>query len=327
MPQSNISIVVPLYNKVNEVCRALDSIFAQTIQDFELIIVDGGSTDGSLDVIKKYEDDPRYHLIHQKSQGVSNGRNEGILSSSNDLIAFLDADDEWMPTFLEEILELYHKYPTAGLYATAYFSIYGNLSRSVDIIGIPPKPWKGVIDSYFLSTAMTMQPPFSPSCVAIPKSTFEQAGYFDSRFRIGEDTELWGRIALSHSIAYSTNEGAKYYWIANNKATDTRNEIDHHPFYKYIMSHPMKSELMGSVTGLRLYLEMEELNMAYVNLIAGNKAYVRDNLNFVKSKYFRKRKILFHVFLHMPHLIVKRIPLIKQYSLDKIRCYLSDLKE
>ena len=71
----SITVIVPLYNKVNEVCRALDSIFAQTIQDFELIIVDGGSTDGSLDIIKKYEKDARYHHVHQKSKGLPAGRN------------------------------------------------------------------------------------------------------------------------------------------------------------------------------------------------------------------------------------------------------------
>lgn len=322
-----ITIIVPLYNKVNEVCRAIDSIFAQTIQDFELIVVDGGSTDGSLDIIKQYDTDERFNLIHQQSKGVSNGRNEGILSASNNLIAFLDADDEWMPTFLEEIIELYESFPTAGIYATSYVSVYNNLSQSTDIKGVPNKPWKGIMNSYFLSTAMTMRPPFSPSCVAIPKTTFEQVGYFDSRYRIGEDTEFWGRVALSFPIAFSTNENARYYCIANNKATDTYNEINHHPFYKYIFNQPNPELLLNSVDGLRLYLEMEELNMAYVNLIAGNKAYVRENLKFVISGYFKRRKMFFQILSYMPHFIVKWMPIIKQNSLDKIRCYISRLKE
>ena len=88
-----ISVVVPLYNKVNEVCRAIDSVFSQTVQDFELIIVDGGSTDGSFEAIQKYIDDERFTLIHQKSKGVASGRNEGIVASKYDMIAFLDADE------------------------------------------------------------------------------------------------------------------------------------------------------------------------------------------------------------------------------------------
>ena len=106
-----VSIVVPLYNKVNEVCRAIDSILTQTVQNFELIIVDGGSTDGSLDVIQKYLTDDRIRLLNQKSKGVASGRNEGIDAAEYDLVAFLDADDAWCPIFLEKILYLREKYP------------------------------------------------------------------------------------------------------------------------------------------------------------------------------------------------------------------------
>ncbi|MCK9335617.1 MAG: glycosyltransferase family 2 protein, partial [Candidatus Cloacimonetes bacterium] len=116
-----ISIIVPLFNKVNEVQRAIDSIFSQTIHNYELIIVDGGSTDGSLDVIKKYETDPRYNLIHQVSKGISGARNEGISSATAELITFLDADDVWLPHYLEMIMKLNLKYPKAGIFATAYY--------------------------------------------------------------------------------------------------------------------------------------------------------------------------------------------------------------
>jgi len=323
MISPRISIIVPLYNKVNEVERAIDSIFAQTIQDFELIIVDGGSTDGSLGVIKRYESDTRYHLIHQISKGLPAGRNEGIAAASTDLIAFLDADDEWLPTYIEQILELYAKYPSAGLYATAYIPTYGNQIQKLPLCEIPEKPWNGILNSYFHSTALAMQPPFSPCSVTIPKSTYDRVGLFNPSLRIGEDTEMWGRIALCLPIAYSSTEGAKYHWISNNKMTDIRTPIDHHPFYKYIISLPEQEEIINNTKGLQLYLEMEELNMAYINLIAGNKQYVKENLKFVQSKYFILRKLLFEMLLYLPSSIVKNMPLIKQKTLDKIRIWIS----
>ncbi|WP_167815755.1 glycosyltransferase family 2 protein [Methanocorpusculum sp. GPch4] len=323
MTPPRISIIVPLYNKVNEVQRAIDSIFAQTIQNFELIIVDGGSTDGSLDVIKKYESDSRYHLIHQLSKGLPAGRNEGIAAAGADLIAFLDADDEWLPTYIEQILKLNADYPSAGLYATAYIPTYGNQTQKLPLCEIPKKPWNGILDSYFRSTALAMQPPFSPCCVTIPKSTYDRVGLFNPSLNIGEDTEMWGRIALCLPIAYSSTEGAKYHWISNNKMTNIRMPIDHHPFYKYILSLPEQEEVINNTDGLQLYLEMEELNMAYINLIAGNKQYVKENLKIVQSKYFLKRKLLLELLLYLPSQIVKKIPLIKQKTLDRIRIWMS----
>ena len=323
MNNPKISVIVPLYNKVNEVQRAIDSIFAQTVQDFELIVVDGGSTDGSLDVIKKYETDPRYHLVHQKSKGLPAGRNEGIAVVSSELVAFLDADDEWLPAYLEQILELRKNHPTAGLYATAYIPTYGSQSQKLPLCDIPPKPWHGLLSSYFRSTALAMQPPFSPCCVTIPMSTFNDIGLFNPKLRIGEDTEMWGRIALRLPIAYTSTEGARYHWISDNKMTDKKVPIDHHPFYMYISSLPERDSLIQKTDGLQLYLEMEELNMAYINLIAGNKDYVRENLKIVHAKCFSRRRLFFTILLYMPSPIVKYMPVAKQKTLDKIRCWRS----
>ena len=100
-----ISIVIPLYNKEKQIAHTLQSVFAQTFQDFEIVIVDDGSTDNSVMEVKKF-DDPRVLLIQQSNAGVSAARNRGIEEANGELIAFLDADDEWMPEFLQTILQL-----------------------------------------------------------------------------------------------------------------------------------------------------------------------------------------------------------------------------
>ena len=114
-----ISVIIPLYNKVNTVERAVRSVLDQTVSEFELIVVNNGSTDGSEDVVKRI-DDPRIILISQPNQGVSMARNKGVAIAKGDYVAFLDADDEWRPTFLETVLRMREKYPDCAVFATAY---------------------------------------------------------------------------------------------------------------------------------------------------------------------------------------------------------------
>src|SRR5712692_9736802 len=96
-----VSIVVPLYNKAPYVRRALDSIAAQTFSDFEVIVVDDGSTDDGPSVVANYGDS-RVRLVRQPNAGPGAARNAGLAQTQGELIAFLDADDEWLPTYLEE---------------------------------------------------------------------------------------------------------------------------------------------------------------------------------------------------------------------------------
>ena len=114
-----ISVIIPIYNKENCILNTLNSVHNQTYTNFELIIIDGGSTDKSLEIIKDYND-TRLTIYAQTGKGVSSARNEGVSYAKGELIAFLDADDEWKPNYLQTIWELYQKYPDAGIYATAY---------------------------------------------------------------------------------------------------------------------------------------------------------------------------------------------------------------
>jgi len=115
----NISVVIPLYNKARHIRRALSSVLAQTAPCFELVVVDDGSTDGSADVVRSISDS-RLRLVVQPNGGECAARNRGIRETSGELIAFLDADDEWLPEFLSTVMRLYDQCPQAGAYATAY---------------------------------------------------------------------------------------------------------------------------------------------------------------------------------------------------------------
>lgn len=111
------SVIIPLYNKAPYVKKALDSVLSQTFKDYELIIVDDGSTDESYIIAKESLEGTKvnYRLIQQENAGVSTARNNGVTASRGDFICFLDADDWWAQTFLEKMNSFINDYPDAGI--------------------------------------------------------------------------------------------------------------------------------------------------------------------------------------------------------------------
>jgi FkbM family methyltransferase len=203
------SVVIPLFNKARFIRRSLDSVLKQTLEKYEVIVVDDGSTDGGPDIVAQY-DDHRIHLIQQENRGVSAARNRGIAESQGEWISFLDADDAWKPHYLQSIEALAEEYPDAGIYATAYEIIMpdGKVIHP-KYSAIPPPPWQGVIPRYF--RAALGHPPVWTSATTIPKQIFLKVGFFSVGIPVGEDIDMWGRIALRYSVAFSTAIGASYF--------------------------------------------------------------------------------------------------------------------
>jgi len=246
------SIVIPLYNKAPYIERAIQSILTQTFQDFEIIVINDGSTDSSIEIVKSISDS-RIRLVKQKNAGASVARNRGIKESKSDLIAFLDADDVWKTKFLETILRLIKNYPEAGAYATAYKLHKPNgkiiLPKYKDV---PPFPWEGLIPNYFQSALY--QPPVCTSAVAIPKYIFMDVGGFPIGKPLGEDLDMWGRIALKYPIAFSWQVGATYFLDADNRACVNYVTPDR-PFIRTAEQVIKKGEISESlVRDLRKYI-------------------------------------------------------------------------
>jgi glycosyltransferase involved in cell wall biosynthesis len=203
-----ISIVIPLYNKAMYIERALRSVFSQTVTDFTLLVVDDGSTDGSGALVSGFTD-PRLKLICQGNQGECAARNTGIAASQTDLIAFLDADDEWYPQFLETILRLKEEYPQAGAYATAYRIIYPDGAvEEPDFQVFPAEQKDGIIDNYF-KAAVSL--PVWSSAVAVRKNVLEEIEGFPVGETNGGDLDTWLRIAIRYPIAWTRAWGAIWY--------------------------------------------------------------------------------------------------------------------
>ena len=196
-----ISIVIPLYNKEKQIQNTLISVFNQTFQEFEIIIVNDGSTDNSVEIAKQFND-PRIRLIEQKNQGVSAARNTGIKEAKYDYIALLDADDEWKPTYLETQLDLINSFPECSVYACAYEFRQGEKITPLILNKIPFEGEKGILSNYF-EIASCSHPPLWTSAVVAKKEAFLSVGGFPVGITSGEDLLIWARLAVKYKIAYS----------------------------------------------------------------------------------------------------------------------------
>jgi glycosyltransferase involved in cell wall biosynthesis len=190
----SVSVIIPTYNYARFLTEAAESVLGQTFSDLELIIVDDGSTDNTVDVVRPYLSDDRVHYIHQENRGLSAARNRGIRESRGEFIALLDADDVWFPSKIEKQVRLMGESPDVGLvYCKAE-----NVSEKGDALPGVPVPHKENITykdlMYFPLT--------NPSCVFIRKRIFDEVGLFDESFTHLEDSNMWIRILRYYRSAY-----------------------------------------------------------------------------------------------------------------------------
>ena len=235
------SVIIPLYNKAPYIRKALESVLAQTYTDFELIVVDDGSSDNSLAIAKQCITDrcavDRHggcrsalpvEIIEQANSGVSAARNNGVAASNGEYIAFLDADDWWEPTFLEKMAKLIEDYPEAGLYASNY--IYYKPGKTHVAINNIATGYFNYPKAYYEGGAM----PVTSISVAIPRNVYDEMGGFPLGIKLGEDFLLWAKIAIHHPVAF-LNEPLAWYnndVPATLRATRNLHKPEHHMLFR-----------------------------------------------------------------------------------------------
>lgn len=295
-----VSVVIPLYNKGHYVACALNSVLAQSFQDFEVIVVDDGSIDDGAEVVLRFGDS-RIRLIQQKNQGESAARNRGIEEAKAGLIAFLDADDEWLPGFLETIIRLRKKYPEAGAYATAFMKKFSNgVHQKQTFSGIPSGSWEGIIPSYFRSCAYGRLP-VNASNVAIPRKIFYDVGMFPIGIWWGGDTDMWGRVALKYPIGFSSIYCSFYYVGATNRICNSLNTTEIHPFVRTARQAIANDSVKASILpDLERYITKEILQTAKFNLKAGRPDLARENLSQCHSNMLYMDQNIFRIWTYLP---------------------------
>lgn len=202
-------MIIPLFNDAGTIARAVRSVLSQTVQDVEIIVVDDGSEDGGPSVVEAI-DDPRIRLLRQENRGVSVARNRGIGASRSGLIAFLDADDAWLPGFLEKIRELADRFSACGLYATRYFYQDPSGRKKAAAIRGVPEDFEGILTDYF-GIAARSNPPVCASAVCARKDALHRTGGFVEGALSGQDLLAWAKLAAHFTVAYSMEPLAIYY--------------------------------------------------------------------------------------------------------------------
>lgn len=205
------SVIIPLYNKAPYVAKAIASVLSQTYTDYELVIVDDGSSDNSAEIAAQaIEGHFNCRLIRQDNAGVSMARNNGVAASKGDYLCFLDADDWWEPTFLNEMSKIIAEFPDAGIYGTNYTIVNETKHKTrVAKVGVEECFDKGHIN-YCQTYAKTMYMPLWTGAVCIPKVVFEISRGFPKGIKLGEDFILWIHIALKYKVAFLNKPLAFY---------------------------------------------------------------------------------------------------------------------
>jgi len=195
--------------------RALESILNQTRSCSEIIVVDDGSTDHGPTIVRGLAaGNDRVRLITQTNSGPGPARNRAIKEAKGSLVAFLDADDEWEPHFLELAVSTLQAHPTVAAAALAYRIIYPNGSSHVLKFrcGVPAGA-TGVIENYF-QALLDGAPPVWTSSVVIRREVFKNLGGFPPLHR-AEDTAFWSSMALSYPIAFANVLSATFHMDAD----------------------------------------------------------------------------------------------------------------
>jgi glycosyltransferase involved in cell wall biosynthesis len=202
-----ISVVIPLYNKERFIRSTIVSVLNQTFQDFELIIINDGSTDNSLEAVEEF-DDKRIKIHTIENSGVSIARNFGVQNAKYHYVAFLDADDYWDKTFLNEIKKLITQYPAEKVFASGRISIFSDHKIEYSNPFLPKKNEVDKID--YLKVISRFLPPVHSSNSVFKKLTLLEAGLFREGQKQHEDHDLWLRVCQKNLVCY-INKPLSFY--------------------------------------------------------------------------------------------------------------------
>jgi len=243
---------------------------------------------------------------------VSAARNAGIKAVKADFISFLDADDEYKSEFLATVLNLREKYPGAGAYACAYiFAETDGRKMPARYKALPSFPWEGIMPDYFESALG--QPPIWTSAVAVPKEIFTAVGCFPEGEKIGEDLDMWFRIALKYPIAFSSFTGAVYNRNAANRACDTYKTPNGYRLVETardaLANGKVPEKSMPFVKGI---IDRQLLVSAAQCVLAGQRKKAREYLAQMQSGFFRKEKIYWAFLATIPCPLFKTILQLKR---------------
>lgn len=294
------SVIIPLYNKANYIKKTLKSVLNQSFGDYEIIIIDDGSTDVSLEIIQQFSDS-RIHVYKQENKGAAAARNFGLKNSTGMLIAFLDADDYWFPNHLEVLKNLYYDFQNCGMYCSLYkIKTTHKHFQEISFRGIQTG-FRGIVTNYFYSNK-----PFRiswTSSLALKKEVLEKFSGFNENITNGEDVELWTKIGIKYPVALSNKTTAIYNF--NTTSSLTKQNINS---MKLMNFKQFKKEETNNIY-LKEFLDLHRFFYAIQFKTSGN---------LEKAKYYyedihpKNISVANHILFNLPSFILKKLYFIKR---------------
>lgn len=211
------SVVIPAYNRSNEIKRAIDSVLRQTIQDFEILVVDDGSTDNTVEIVKTIKDN-RIHILWQANSGATAARNNGIKHAFGKYVSFLDSDDEWLPEMLKRQLDCYEADDKVGcVYSNvSIIDSRGNKVKFGREFGIKGDCYKGVLQQGYLAPTTVL---------SAKREILLKVGMFDCKLPASQDDDVCFKLAKATRIAYIPDVMAYMYSGPDNRISKNLNKV------------------------------------------------------------------------------------------------------
>ena len=263
------SVIIPLYNKELSITNTVQSVLEQTCQDFEIVIINDGSTDNSIKAVEAINDS-RIRLIHQENQGVSAARNRGIKEAKYEWIAFLDGDDLWKPNHLEEVNKMMEIYSDEKVFVTSF--VY---SDNRPMFKHPRQTLIFKIENYFKEAIKESL--MCTGIVVINKECFDKVGVFNETLNRGEDLDLWARLAREYAITKSSIVTAIYRVEAENRSSASfnieRSRVFNYEFKKSESTEETYYYKNQVVSSLRGFFVQKKFNH-FVKLYLKHRKYI-----------------------------------------------------
>lgn len=315
----SIDVIIPLYNCQKFIIDAIQSVESQTIGPAKIIVVNDGSTDNSLEVVNQYKSSIPIQVINKLNGGVSSARNTGIQASTAEFIAFLDADDEWVPDKLEQQLKVFIAQPCGVI--GAVFSRFilidenGHEVRQKTPFRIDPNIRKNARSILVQANVVG-----SPSAVMVRRTCLDVVGYFDEKLAGGEDCDLWLRIAEISTIDYVDKELVRIRKHNHNAQNDSGLMFRNQMFFcnkwapqvnnRYLLRRWGRSLLVQLITKLP---STDNLRIARQILSKETKKRLF-SVGFLKFRFY-KMGLIFSVMQSIFLVFIKLI----RYNLKKMR--------
>ena len=303
---ARVSVIIPAYNAGLYVKEAIESVLSQTYSDIELIAVDDASTDRTGEIIKTFGSRVNY-MHHDANMGPSAARNTGIKHARGEYIAFLDADDAWMPDKIEKQIRLFENNSGIGLVYSDGYNISASGLEAGRFFEIA-KPHRG-----FAFNKLILDNFIPTSTVVIRRRIINEAGYFDGRFSVSQDFELYLRISERYEIDFVNEPLAKHMINPEGISSKHRNvllndaiAITKYYRHKISFSEPrLAGELDKKITKYMFYLAIWSL------INAGRREGIKKYLACIKNGRFDCKILLGGIFFIMPRFV--SFPLMRKF--------------